>query len=123
MKRMGLGLTLLLLGAVASSLAWADHGHHRGHHHGGAGVYVGMPWPGYYYAYPPYYYQPYYTSTVIVTPSPPPVYIEKAPATETELPAPSYWYYCSNPQGYYPYIKECPAGWQKVAPRPPSSAQ
>ena len=27
---------------------------------------------------------------------------------------PTYWYYCPNPQGYYPYIKNCPNGWMKV---------
>jgi hypothetical protein len=27
---------------------------------------------------------------------------------------PAYWYYCPNPQGYYPYIKNCPNGWMKV---------
>jgi hypothetical protein len=27
-----------------------------------------------------------------------------------------YWYYCQNPQGYYPYIKSCPGGWMKVVP-------
>jgi hypothetical protein len=29
-----------------------------------------------------------------------------------------YWYYCSNPEGYYPYIKSCPGGWAKVVPTP-----
>jgi hypothetical protein len=29
---------------------------------------------------------------------------------------PSYWYYCQNPQGYYPYVKQCPSGWTKVPP-------
>ena len=27
-----------------------------------------------------------------------------------------YWYYCENPQGYYPYIRSCPGGWMKVVP-------
>ena len=35
----------------------------------------------------------------------------------------SYWYYCENPQGYYPYVKSCPGGWMKVVPEtaPPDS--
>ena len=31
----------------------------------------------------------------------------------------SYWYYCQNPQGYYPYVQQCPEGWQTVVPAPP----
>jgi hypothetical protein len=24
------------------------------------------------------------------------------------------WYYCANPQGYYPYVTQCYSGWQAV---------
>jgi len=48
---------------------------------------------------------------VIVQP-PPPVYTQQPPSD------PNYWYYCENPRGYYPYIKECPGGWMKVVPQP-----
>lgn len=35
--------------------------------------------------------------------------------TRTPLPkAQFYWYYCKNPSGYYPYVKQCPSGWMKV---------
>jgi len=27
-----------------------------------------------------------------------------------------YWYYCRNPQGYYPYVTSCPGGWVQVIP-------
>ncbi|MCX7174621.1 MAG: hypothetical protein NT159_12010 [Proteobacteria bacterium] len=122
MKRIGLGLTLLLiLGAAASSPAWADYVPHRGHHHGGGVVYIGGPWPGYYYGYPPFYYPPYPYPPVVVSTSAPPVYIEKQPAVAPQAPA--YWYFCSSPEGYYPYVNECPAGWQKVAPQPQASPQ
>ena len=131
MKRIGWRLALLiLLGAAASPMAWADHARNRGHHghHGhhlggyvGAGVYLGMPWPGYYHAYPPYYYPPYAYAPAVVVPPAPPVYIEKEPVVET--PAPAYWYFCSSPEGYYPYVKECPAGWRKVAPQAQASPQ
>jgi len=30
----------------------------------------------------------------------------------------SYWYFCRDPQGYYPYVKTCKADWQRVAPHP-----
>jgi hypothetical protein len=29
-------------------------------------------------------------------------------------PATSYWYYCQNPAGYYPYVQQCPTQWQPV---------
>jgi len=29
-----------------------------------------------------------------------------------------YWYYCTNPQGYYPYIQECIGTWHAVPPAP-----
>lgn len=32
---------------------------------------------------------------------------------------PQYWAYCRNPQGYYPYVSECPAGWLPVTPTSP----
>ncbi len=65
------------------------------------------PWwgPPYAYAYP--------APPVIV--QPPPVYEQAAPPA----PSPTYWYYCPNPQGYYPYISQCPSGWMRVVP--PSS--
>lgn len=28
----------------------------------------------------------------------------------------SYWYYCREPEGYYPYVQSCPGGWMKVVP-------
>jgi hypothetical protein len=115
MKRMRLILALLLVGLVGSGSAWADH--HRGGHID-FGFYLGPPWgwPGYYYPPPGYYYPP-----VVAVPAAPPVYIEQgsaiAPATPAQTPA-NYWYYCAAAKNYYPYVKECPGGWQRVAPQP-----
>ncbi len=36
--------------------------------------------------------------------------------------APQYWYYCSDPAGYYPYLSHCALGWQKVPATPPAPA-
>ena len=30
-----------------------------------------------------------------------------------------YWYYCRNPQGYYPYVPSCSAGWEPVPANAP----
>lgn len=102
---------------------YAGH-RHSGHGHLGIGLYFGMPY-GYPY-YPPYYY-PYYYPPVVVAPAKPPVYIERAPATSyvpPDIVNPTesdhyYWYYCAKLDGYYPYVKACPDGWQKVTPTPP----
>lgn len=34
-----------------------------------------------------------------------------------------YWYYCSNPAGYYPYVKSCRGPWRAVTPTPQDSQQ
>jgi hypothetical protein len=35
-------------------------------------------------------------------------------------PPPSYWYYCASAAAYYPYVQQCPEGWQPVVPQPPA---
>jgi len=62
--------------------------------------------PHYYYSYPaPVVQQP--IQEIYVQPAP------QQPATN------GYWYYCQSPEGYYPYVKQCPRGWMKVVPSPP----
>ena len=101
---------IFLLASTAGNMAWA-HGHAH------VGVYFGGPvfWPWY---YPGPYYGPSYNTTTIIT-QPAPVYIEQAPGpAPAPVPSSNAWYYCNNPDGYYPYVKECPTGWQRVAPQP-----
>jgi hypothetical protein len=115
-----LAVSALLAGLLSSGLALADHGHVGIGFYFGPGPYYGHPYYPYPYPYPYYAYPP-----VVVTPAPqaPPVYIEQG--SEAQAPAQSasrqdnYWYHCDKPDGYYPYIKECPGGWQKVVPEPP----
>jgi len=102
-----LTLSAVLLAATASApaLAW----HHGGRVH--FGVVIGAPFYPWYY--PPYYYYP----PVVVAPAPPPTYIEQAqpaPAQQSQ----GFWYYCAESKTYYPYVKECPGGWQRVTPQP-----
>lgn len=116
-------LPIFLCGAMASAPVWAQH--HR-HSHGRAhvGVTIGAPlfWPYYagqphYYPYYPYPYPyPYSYPAVVAAPAEPPVYIEQTPQ-----PPQQYWYFCNNPQGYYPYVKQCSSGWQQVLPTPPGN--
>lgn len=105
--------------------SWGGHHHHGAWGYGpiigfglgyglgyGAGYYGGF-YPGWnryggYYGYPP---------AVVSVPVNPPVYVQQPrPAVQ---PYPSgYWYYCTNPEGYYPYVKECLTTWQPVEPKP-----
>ena len=120
MKRIKLLIVLLmLLGVSGIGTAWADRGHHGGGGH--FGVMIGIPWGPWYYP-PPYYYPPYYSPVVVQ--QQPQVYIEQqqvpaAPAESAATAPSNYWYYCASAKGYYPYVKECPGGWQKVLPQPP----
>lgn len=104
---------LIMLGAIMSGTAFAWH-HHHGHVR--FGFYVGAP--AFWYYPPPYYYHPY--PPVVVAPASPPVYVERSssPGRE-EQSADAYWYYCADSKTYYPYVRECPGGWQRVVPRPP----
>jgi hypothetical protein len=115
-------LALLIAGLFTSGIAAADRWHgggHGGHGHVGIGLYFG-PGFGYPYPYYPYPAYPYYYPPVVVSPASPPTYIEQDGQQQAEAqPQDYYWYHCDNPNGYYPYIKECPGGWQKVLPEPP----
>lgn len=121
-------LLLGMLLAGMSGVAMADRGHGGegwhggggGHGHVGVGIVIDPFLFGPWYYPSPYYYPPYYYPAPVMTvPAAPPVYIERE---ESQAPAPqasASWYYCANPQGYYPYVKQCPGGWQAVAPQPP----
>lgn len=115
-------ILIVLIGHSISGLAIAAPRHavhgHGAHPHVGLGIYLGMP----YHYYPfPYYYYPYsyYPPPVLTVPAQPPVYIEQGESQPLATPDDYYWYHCNKPEGYYPYIKECPAGWQRVSPTPP----
>ena len=138
-------LAAMLLGAVIASDAlaargggrpgghggghWAGHaanfGGHSGHFARGGhfvprfrtSVFIGAPLFASFYYYPYYYPPPYYYYPAPVV-APAPDYIEQYPDQTT--PQSSYWYYCTSSHSYYPYVKDCPEGWQQVAPQPPS---
>src|SRR6185295_17897491 len=110
MKKALLGVLALAALLAATDAAFAHGGRVR------FGVYVGGPYwgpywgwgPAYYYP-PPYYYYP-------PAPAQPTEYIERIDSSER-----GWWYYCEQSRGYYPYVKECSSGWQRVAPTPPSA--
>ena len=122
-------LAVMLLGTIASDDALAArrgisgrsaHRSHSGHvpRHARVGVFLGAP------LFAPMYYPPsgyYYNPSL---PAGPTVYIEqeRVPA-DAEAADPQYWYYCRESSAYYPYVSECPQGWQQVVPEtsPPAS--
>jgi hypothetical protein len=113
--RWAVGTALGLM--LASGIASADP---RLRGHIGWDITIGWPGPWYpypYYSYPyyPYSTYPYYPPRIIV-PAAPTEYIER----DSGPPAPGYWYYCRASNGYYPYVKECPNGWERVSPVPPA---
>ncbi len=94
-------MLLLAAGALPANAYW------RG------GIWIGPvwgPWWG-----PPAYPYPYYSSPPVVVQQPSPAYEEQAPRQEQQQ---NYWYYCPESKTYYPYVKQCPGGWLKVAPAP-----
>ncbi|HZE92772.1 MAG TPA: hypothetical protein VE029_13845 [Rhizobacter sp.] len=115
MNRLAHCLRILgLAAAVAFGLAAAGtaNAYPRGHAH--IGVWVGGPfWWGGPYAYYPYSY-PYVESEVIVQQPAEPVFV--APSAAQQAPT---WYYCREARMYYPYVNQCPGGWQEVPARPP----
>ncbi len=131
------------LSIVLTSFDASAHGPHRGRV--GVGIHFGVPAPIYlgprvYYGprhyYGPSYYGPsyhyppayYYGAPAIVESAP--VYVERgvnesaATSAESAQPAPAAaWYYCSEPEGYYPYVKQCPGGWRTVPAQPSANPQ
>lgn len=112
-------VVVLLLGLLVTELAWA-HGYqfrHGHRHHAHVGIAIGVPLLIATWRYPPpqiYTYPP-----VVTLQSPPQAYIEMSDMNARQQQrSDGWWYYCHNPDGYYPYVKECPQGWQQVEPRP-----
>ena len=73
---------------------------------------LGFYWGGPLVVGPPWYPYGYYSPPPVIVQQQPPVYVEPEQRSD------NYWYYCQNPQGYYPYVKSCPDGWMKVVPQP-----
>ena len=88
------GLAIRSPGSAAS----AHHFHHRSRVFIGGGFFV-SPW-----AYPYYYPAPAYP------------YYHDAPAAPMMVDP--YWYYCPAAAAYYPYVQDCPGGWEPVSPAP-----
>jgi len=110
-------LAIIFLVMTTGVDSYADRGWRGGHGRHGGHVGIGImlgPWWG--LGYPSYPYYPYYAPPPVIIQPQPDVYVQPAPQAE----ASDYWYYCQNPEGYYPYVKRCPNGWLRVVPSPPA---
>jgi hypothetical protein len=88
------------------------------------GFYVGAPvaywgawngWNGWGYPAP-------VTVSPWVVASPPVTQVIVTPQPAPEPSAASYWYYCPQPAGYFPYVQQCGQAWMKVVPQVPGSS-
>ncbi len=134
-------LSVALLAATVPGMAQAHEGHggyygHERHerHYGGFDLGLGVvaaliaipliaassisaphyaPPPASSYDYGPSNVEPVYSQ---------PAYASPAYAQQYQAPVQqqaNFWYYCRSADGYYPYVRQCPEGWQPVSPRPP----
>jgi hypothetical protein len=73
------------------------------------------------------YYGPYvgYFASPVIYPPPVIAYMPSSqPMVLAAQPQPAVWYYCAVSDKYFPFIEECPSGWQvQSANSPTSSAQ
>ncbi|TRZ68753.1 MAG: hypothetical protein D4S02_03230 [Rhodocyclaceae bacterium] len=135
-------LAIMAAGALGAAPAWADRGGGRGHGQGyfwgpfgfllGSAIVYSAMQPRTVYYGPPVTYLPYGPVTTVgqayyVDPiyvSPPVASIPPPPQGSSQisalgLPGSEWWYFCKDPNGYYPYVRECQSGWEKVSPTPP----
>jgi len=92
------------------------HGYHHGH--GGWWWVVGGTW----YFYPePIYPYPGYVSDYWYD------YYDYGPGSYSDgydggdNGGGYWWYYCNDPKGYYPYVRDCRVDWERVPPTPDAS--
>jgi hypothetical protein len=93
-----------------------------GIYYGGPGYWGGWPYAwgwgygyGYPYAYPPSVANAATAPQSYIQQEPEPVPAQSAPPT-------SYWYYCTQPAGYFPHVQGCSHPWMKVIPQVPGDS-
>lgn len=86
------------------------------------GIYYGAPayWGGWPYAWAAPY--PYWTAPVVIGAAAAPLVYTPPAAPPVAPPADNYWYYCIQPAGYFPYVRDCDQPWLKVVPQAPGDA-
>ncbi|MGQ0742205.1 MAG: hypothetical protein ACT4OG_07935 [Alphaproteobacteria bacterium] len=82
---------------------WRHGRWHHGHHHGKFGWWFIVN--GFWF----FYYTPIY---------PYPLYVSASYYYDEPYYDDYYWYWCDDPPGYYPYVRECYGPWIPVPPEP-----
>lgn len=131
---------------------WHGGGHYYAGGHGYYGGWRGAYWgpsvgfylggPAYWGGWPNAYSYPYgygyapYTSYALTSPTV--VYVEPQvdvatppaqsvasplPAPGNPAPPPTFWFYCTKPAGYYPYVPKCSRAWLPVVPQANTSTR
>ena len=116
-------LLIALLGTLSSSPAFADGGYgHGSGRAGGGGWWIIPALIGGAMVYELSRPQP------PDAPYPTPVYVEPQQQVYVPSSQPVYeqgvapvrnWYFCAAANGYYPYVRSCPNGWQTIPTSPP----
>ncbi|OGA48131.1 MAG: hypothetical protein A3G25_21325 [Betaproteobacteria bacterium RIFCSPLOWO2_12_FULL_63_13] len=126
-------LLMLAFGTVVSTPVMAQYRGHGGYSHGrvyvhghgggvGLGLLLGAALVGLAYSAAPAYAAPTSPAPVVVYPAPvaAPAVTYVQPAVPVATPQQQAdWYYCADSRSYYPYVRECPGGWQRVPATPP----
>ena len=129
--------TVLLLASNTSESHGYRYGYGGGYYGPRVGVYVGSPWywgPSWYWGAPFYWGSSWAWGAPSYTGGYPygwgypgwrydaaggypsaPVYTERDVPPVASAPSGS-WYYCADPQGYYPHVSLCNRPWVEVAP-------
>lgn len=95
-------------------------GYYGGWYGPGLGIYVGGPywgwgaWP-YAYPYPVYSSYPVASYPAYADVGASGTYIQATP--DPAASQANYWYYCTDPAGYYPYVQNCSKNWLQVVPQ------
>jgi len=131
-------LAVIAAASLVATPAWAYRGHGHGQFWGPFGFLLGsaivysaiQPRTVYYTPQvtywsngpvgPAYYYvDPTYAGPPVASLPPPPQGSSQISALGS--PGSEWWYFCKEPSGYYPYVRECQSGWEKVSPTPPGA--
>ncbi len=94
--------------APAATYRWSGFHHHPSFFVGGTFFSPWWPYGYYYYPPPPYYYGPDFQAHYEM----PTVYVEKFEGTPSAETVDDI--YCPAASAYYPDVKECPTGWQRI---------
>ena len=118
-------------GSKSGGHTGSKSGGHRGKHGGGhfhrgavgLGVGYGVPYFAIPYYYPPYYPPNYFPGYPPDYQEPgayggPSQFLEPAYPQHSQAAETNDWFFCPGSNAYYPYVRQCPQGWQRVSPSP-----